>query len=168
MSPATLVPSTTAYLVFLVHPNDARHERYFILTSNSNVPTSLSLPKVSLAELATPSGIPFGPLGPILKNDVIDLPSKLKGVEKDALEEHLGDAKYDGPDSEHGFVKTLLFEKEVDRVEIQRLKEVLGEEEADFNILSIDAGWEPSPNDSKAMATWALYERLDKAGKLET
>ncbi|KIW11885.1 hypothetical protein PV08_09158 [Exophiala spinifera] len=168
-------------ILMILTPRDAIDEKWVIMTSQPRVPagtlTFVEIPagmldyhrgtfagKAALEiEEETGLSIPTGEL-----RDLTQL--ALEGSE---IEEHkqLKPAMYPSPGGCDEYIALMLWEKEMDRQEIEDLKGRLTGlrtqgELITLKLLPYAELWREGARDAKTLAAWALYEGLKRAGKL--
>jgi ADP-sugar diphosphatase len=79
---------------------------------------------------------------------------------------------YTSPANLDEFISLLLWEKELDRKEIEALKGKLTglrklDEMITLQVCDYDILWKQGARDAKTLGAWALYEGLNRSGKLE-
>lgn len=167
----------------ILRPRDSVDERWVVMTLQARVPAG------SLSFMEIPAGMTdddknMGKLGgkaaeemkeetglEIPKDELIDLTGLAL---QDALapeSRHLERAMYPSPGGCDEFIRLYLWEKEMDRQEIEDLKGRLTglrtqKEMIEIRLCRYEELWREGTRDAKTLAAWALYEGLKRAGKL--
>lgn len=166
-------------MLMILRPKDARQERYVIMTEQPRVGACgmsfLEIPAGMLddsdeiigkavEEIKEETGFT------IHKEELIDMTQLALGQAE--TKEGVKPAMYTSPGNLDEYIPLLLWEKELDRKEIESLKgKLTGERKqdemitlrvCDYNIL-----WKEGARDAKTLGAWALYEGLNRSGKIE-
>ncbi|KAH7088905.1 NUDIX family hydrolase [Paraphoma chrysanthemicola] len=166
-------------VLMILRPKDARHERYVIMTEQPRVGACstmfLEIPAGMLDGEKNVKGAAIREIQEethleIRKEELIDL-TALALEEADKTED-LQSGIYMSPANLDEFIPLLLWEKELDRHQIDDLKGRLTGLRAQDEVITIRVMeyrdlWRKGARDSKTLAAWALYEGLTQAGKLE-
>ena len=104
------------------------------------------------------------------KEELIDM-TQLALSQTDS-KENVQSAMYTSPGNLDEFVPLLLWEKELDRKEIDALKGKLTglrkqDEMITLRICDYDVLWKVGARDAKTLGAWALYEGLSRSGKIQ-
>lgn len=171
-------------VLMILRPKDSRNERYVILTEQPRVgacsTTFLEIPAGMLDDSPEVKGKAIQEIEEetnlkVRKEELIDLTAlalkdeELKEVDK---KEQLQPAIYMSPANLDEFIPLLLWEKDLDRKQIEALKgRLTGERTADemitLRIIDYEDLWKKGARDAKTLAAWALYEGLNRSGKIE-
>jgi ADP-sugar diphosphatase len=167
-------------MLMILRPRDANEEKWVILTEQPRIPAG------SLAFLEIPAGM------------VDDRTQDFKGVAASEIEEetglrinrdHLVDmtelalrgspnpenlkpAMYPSPGGSDEFIALFLWEQEMERLEIESLREKLTGNKQQGEMITLKLVpygdlWKVATRDAKTMVAWALYENLKRAGILD-
>ncbi|RYO71538.1 hypothetical protein AA0113_g1823 [Alternaria arborescens] len=167
-------------VLMILRPKDARNERYVILTEQPRIGAC------STAFLEIPAGMLDDKSGDVIGKamqeieeetslrvrgeELIDLTAM--ALEQAETKEHLQKALYMSPANLDEYIPLLLWEKDLDRKEIEALKGKLTGERAKDELITLrvrdyEVLWKEGARDAKTLAAWALYEGLNRAGKIE-
>ena len=166
-------------ILMILRPKDARHERYDIMTEQPRVGACstmfLEIPAGMLDGESNVKGKAIQEIQEetrlqIRREELIDL-TALALEEADQTEE-LQTGIYMSPANLDEFIPLLLWEKELDRHDIDDLRGRLTGLRAQDEVITIRVMeyrdlWRRGARDSKTLAAWALYEGLTQAGRLE-
>jgi ADP-sugar diphosphatase len=167
-------------VLMILRPKDSRNERYVILTEQPRIGAC------STAFLEIPAGMLDDKSGDVIGKameeiyeetslrvkgqELIDLTAM--ALEEAETNEHLQKALYMSPANLDEYIPLLLWEKDLDRKEIEALKGKLTGERAKDELITLrvrdyEVLWREGARDAKTLAAWALYEGLNRAGKIE-
>ncbi|KAI4920547.1 hypothetical protein J4E85_009314 [Alternaria conjuncta] len=167
-------------VLMILRPKDNRKERYVILTEQPRIGAC------STAFLEIPAGMLDDKSGNVIgkameeiyeetslkvnADELIDMTAM--ALEQSQTNEHLQPAVYMSPANLDEYIPLLLWEKELDRTEIENLKDKLtGERAKDewitLRVRDYEVLWTEGARDAKTLSAWALYEALNKIGKIE-
>jgi len=167
-------------VLMILRPKDNRNERYVILTEQPRIGAC------STAFLEIPAGMLDDKSGDVIgkameeiqeetslkvrKEELIDLTAM--ALEQAQTKEHLQPALYMSPANLDEYIPLLLWEKDLDRKEIEALKGKLTGERAKDELITLrvrdyEVLWKEGARDAKTLCAWALYEGLNRAGKIE-
>ncbi|KAF3766199.1 hypothetical protein M406DRAFT_346216 [Cryphonectria parasitica EP155] len=168
-------------MLMILKPRDSRDERYVVLTEQPRIPSG------SLRFLEIPAGM-------------LDAENNFKGKVADEIEEETGfrippaelvdmtalalkdtdhpertslqTAMYPSPGGCDEYIALFLWEKDLDRQEIEDLKgKLTGERAQDesitLHVRAYEDLWKEGARDAKTLAAWALYEGLNRSGELQ-
>jgi 8-oxo-dGTP pyrophosphatase MutT (NUDIX family) len=167
-------------MLMILRPKDTSDERWVIMTEQARIPAA------SLSFLEIPAGM------------IDDRTKDFKGAAANEIEEetglkinrdHLLDmtelalrgspnpenlkaAMYPSPGGSDEFIALFLWEQEMERLEIESLREKLTGDKKQGEMITlklIPYGdlWKVATRDAKMMVAWALYESLKRAGILD-
>lgn len=167
-------------MLMILRPKDTSDERWVIMTEQARIPAG------SLSFLEIPAGM------------IDDRTKDFKGAAANEIEEetglkinrdHLLDmtelalrgspnpenlkaAMYPSPGGSDEFIALFLWEQEMERLEIESLREKLTGDKKQGEMITlrlIPYGdlWKVATRDAKTMVAWALYESLKRAGILD-
>ncbi|KAE8444135.1 hypothetical protein EG329_000823 [Mollisiaceae sp. DMI_Dod_QoI] len=167
-------------MLMILRPKDTSDERWVIMTEQARIPAG------SLSFLEIPAGM------------IDDRTHDFKGAAANEIEEetglkinrdHLVDmtelalrgspnaenlkpAMYPSPGGSDEFIALFLWEQEMERLEIESLREKLTGDKKQGEMITlklIPYGdlWKVASRDAKTMVAWALYESLKRAGILD-
>ncbi|CAI9625635.1 unnamed protein product [Alternaria burnsii] len=167
-------------VLMILRPKDNRNERFVILTEQPRIGAC------STAFLEIPAGMLDDQSDNVLgkamdeiyeetsfrvkRDELIDLTAM--ALEKAQTTEHLQKALYMSPANLDEYIPLLLWEKDLDRKEIVALKGKLTGERAKDELITLrihdyEVLWREGARDAKTLAAWALYEGLNRVGKIE-
>lgn len=167
-------------VLIIVRPTDSLDERYVIMTEQARIPAgSLSFMEIP-AGMIDPDDASFGgtaareleeEVGLKLKEeDLINMTElALKGHE---TEEMLQDAMYPSPGGCDEFISIYLWEREMDRMQIDGLRGKLGgvrseREHIRIRLLNYEKLLQVGARDGKTLAAWSLYEYLKRTRQIK-
>ena len=164
-------------ILMILRPRDARDERWVVTTlqprmssgslSFIEIPTGMlddgTFSGAAAIEIEEETGLR------IQATELIDMTSL--ALEDSQTPEKLQTAMYTTPGGLDEYVALLLWEKILDRQEIEDLKSKLCETRAQGEIIAIrlcdyEELWREGARDAKTLAAWALYEVLKRTGKI--
>lgn len=166
-------------MLMILRPKDSRNERYVIMTEQPRIGA------YSLAFLEIPAGMLDDSTE--VRGKVIDEIREETGftIQKDELidltalalrdaetRESVMPAMYPSPANLDEFIPLFLWEKELDRQEIEDLKGKLTgvrkqQEMITLRVCDYEVLWREGARDAKTLAAWALYEGLSREGKIK-
>lgn len=167
-------------MLMILRPKDSRDERYVILTEQPRLPAGslqfLEIPAGMLDENDNFSGQAAKEIEEetgfkIPLTELIDM-TKLALGNSDHPEVSLQSAMYPSPGGCDEYIALFLWEKELDRQEIEDLRgRLTGERTQDemitLHVKEYEALWRDGARDAKTLAAWALYEGLNRSGELQ-
>ncbi|ORY71275.1 NUDIX family hydrolase-like protein [Pseudomassariella vexata] len=164
-------------MLMILRPKDSRDERLVVMTEQPRIPAG------SLSFLEIPAGmIDDGPnfkgkaADEILEETGFNIPvSELIDMTKLALSEASGketnhqQGMYPSPGGSDEFIHIFLWEKEIDRQEVEDLRGKLTGQKWQGEMITLrvcdnEDLWRECARDAKTLAAWALYEGLNRAG----
>lgn len=166
-------------VLMIVRPNDATDERWVIMTEQPRIPAG------SLSFMEIPAGM-MDEDGNIKAKAVQEMEEEvgMKLNDRDlidmtrlAVQGHKGTddmkmAMYPSPGGCDEWISILLWEKEMDRLQIEQLKGRLtgnrekGQEYITLRLLNYERLLEVGGRDGKTLAAWSLYEYLKRSGAI--
>ncbi|KAH6664946.1 putative NUDIX family hydrolase [Halenospora varia] len=166
-------------MLMILRPEDSRDERLVIMTEQARIPAGslafLEIPAGMIDDAKTFSGAAAKEIEEetgmkIPTSELIDM-TKL-AMEDSPNPENLAQAMYPSPGGSDEFIALFLWEKKMERLEIEALKEKLtGDrlqgEMIKLRLINYEDLWKLAARDGKTMVAWALYESLKRAGKLD-
>jgi len=167
-------------VLMILRPNNSRNERYVILTEQPRIGAcSTSFLEIPAGMLDEKSGDVKGKAIDAIEEEtnlkvraeqLVDL-TKL-ALENTDTTENLQPAIYPSPANLDEYIPLLLWEKELDRKEIEALKgKLTGERTQDelvkLRVVEYEELWRICARDAKTLAAWALYEGLSRSGKID-
>lgn len=167
-------------VLIIVRPTDSLDERYVIMTEQARIPAgSLSFMEIP-AGMIDPEDDSFRgtaareleeEIGLKLKEeDLINMTElALKGHE---TEEPLQNAMYPSPGGCDEFISIYLWEREMDRMQIDGLRGKLGGERSEkehirIRLLNYEKLLQVGARDGKTLAAWSLYEYLKRTRQIK-
>lgn len=167
-------------VLIIVRPTDSLDERYVIMTEQARIPAgSLSFMEIPAGMIDRRDESFAGTAARELKEevgltlkeeDLIDMTALvLKGHE---IEESMQSAMYPSPGGCDEFISIYLWEKEMNRLEIEDLRGKLGGERSErehirIRLLSYEKLLQVGARDGKTLAAWSLYEYLKRTRQLK-
>jgi len=172
-------------MLMVLRPVDSRDERWVVMTEQPRVPAG-SLKFVEIpAGMLDDAGDFRGQAAKEIeeetgfklpKHELIDLTklalSQSKPEGELLMDETLQDAMYPSPGGSDEYIHIFLWEKELNRQEIMDLRGRLTGtrkqgEMITLRVCDYEELWKLCPRDAKTLAAWALYEGLNREGKIE-
>ncbi|KAF2118165.1 hypothetical protein BDV96DRAFT_379103 [Lophiotrema nucula] len=164
-------------MLMILRPKDSRDERLVVMTEQPRVPAgSLSfveIPAGMLDDAETFSGAAAKEIEEetgfkLPRSELIDL-TELALKNSKISEKSLQNAMYPSPGGSDEFIPIFLWEKELDRQEIEDLSgKLMGKrmqgEMIKLRVCDYEDLWREGARDAKTLAAWALYEGLNRAG----
>lgn len=166
-------------MLMILRPSDSNTERWVIMTEQARIPAG------SLRFLEIPAGMIDGAdnFAGQAANEIREETglvihvSELRDLTKLALgkvarKEDLQAAMYPSPGGSDEYIAIFLWEKVMDRQEIEDLKGKLTGlrtqgEKITLRILDYEQLWRVGARDAKTLAAWSLYEALKRARTAE-
>lgn len=170
----------SAAMLIILRPRGSRDERYVILTEQTRLAAG------SLKFLEIPAGLLDDThhfAGAVAKeieeeigfkipmSELINMTELALG-DADHQETSLQKAMYPSPATCDEYIALFLWEKELDRQEIEDLHGRLTEERSQnefitLHVVEYEGLWRAGARDSKTLAAWALYEGLNRSDGLQ-
>ncbi|QDS75915.1 hypothetical protein FKW77_002791 [Venturia effusa] len=162
-------------VLMIVRPSDSRDERWVIMTEQPRIPAgSLVFMEIPAGMIDDASGKFAGVAAKEIKEEVgleikedelIDM-TKL-AVQSHEVMENLANAMYPSPGGCDECIAIFLWEKEMDRLQIENLRGKLGgerteQEKITIRLLDYEKLLEVGGRDAKTLAAWSLYEYLKR------
>lgn len=167
-------------MLMILRPKDSRDERYVILTEQPRLPAgSLQFLEIPAGMLDKDENFSGAAAKEIMEETGFKIPlselfdmTKLALGNSDHMEVSLQSAMYPSPGGCDEYIALFLWEKELDRQEIEDLKgRLTGERTQDemitLHVKEYEALWRDGARDAKTLAAWALYEGLSRSGELD-
>ncbi|KAF2419880.1 NUDIX family hydrolase [Tothia fuscella] len=166
-------------VLMIVRPRDARDERWVIMTEQPRIPAgSLSFMEIPAGMMddttRTFAGVAAKEIkeevGLTLREDELVDMTRL-AVQGHKSPENLANAMYPSPGGCDEYIAIFLWEKEMDRLEIENLKDkLMGErteqEKITVRLLNYERLLEVGGRDAKTLAAWSLYEYLKRTREI--
>lgn len=168
-------------VLMILRPKDAPGERYVILTEQPRIGAcSTGFLEIPAGMLDDESGNVTGKAMKEIREEtgltvqgkeLIDMTAL--ALENAESKEGLQPAMYPSPANLDEYIPILLWEKTMDRKQIDSLKgRLTGERVKDDELITLRVSdynvlWREGARDAKTLAAWALYEGLNRAGKIE-
>jgi ADP-sugar diphosphatase len=167
-------------VLMILQPNDMRNDRMVIMTEQARIPAgSLAfkeIPAGMMDDQRTFAGAAANEIEEethlkIRQEDLIDLTElALRGAPDD--HELLQPTMYPSPGGSDEFIAIFLWRKEVDRSEIEQLRDKYTGLRKKGELIKLylcdyEDVWRVGARDAKTLAAWALYEALNRSGVLE-
>ncbi|KAK0609077.1 Nudix hydrolase 14 [Lasiodiplodia hormozganensis] len=166
-------------MLMILRPRDSHLERYVIMTEQPRLGAGsmgfLEIPAGMLNDSPEVQGKVLEKIEEetgftIQKDELIDLTElALRGVETaDTVQEGM----YPSPANLDEFFHLFVWEKELDRLEIEDLKSRLTglrkhQDMITLVLCNYEDVWKRGARDAKTLAAWALYEGLSREGKIQ-
>jgi ADP-sugar diphosphatase len=166
-------------VLMILRPKEAKHERYVILTEQPRIGACgmsfLEIPAGMLDDSDNITGKAIQEIKEetgftIHQDELINMTELALGQAQS--KEDLQSAMYMSPANLDESIHLLLWEKELDRKEIESLKgkltglrkqgEMITLRVCDYEVL-----WKEGARDAKTLGAWALYEGLNRSGQIE-
>lgn len=166
-------------VLMILRPIGSSQERYVVLTEQPRIPagslTFLEIPAgmienesfqfAAAREMQEETGFK------VSAGDLINM-TALALQESKQAEQNLTKAMYTSPGGCDESIALFLWEKELDRMEIEDLRGKLRglrkqDEMVTLRVRPYEDLWKEGARDAKTLAAWALYEGLNKSGVLE-
>ncbi|KAF8853498.1 hypothetical protein BDZ45DRAFT_677614 [Acephala macrosclerotiorum] len=163
-------------ILMIVRPTDAPLERYVIMTEQARIAAgSLSFMEIPAGMLDDERNIKSAALREIQEEvGIFPKADELIDMTKLALQDHtvpdlegIQSAMYPSPSGCDEFISIFLWEKELDRLDIENLKDrLMGDraamERITVRLLEYEKLVAVGARDGKTLAAWSLYEYLKK------
>ncbi|KZM22382.1 ADP-sugar diphosphatase [Ascochyta rabiei] len=166
-------------VLMVLRPQDAKDERYVILTEQPRIPAG------SLRFLEIPAGMLDGSndfigktakeiqeetMIKVRREDLINMTEL--ALQESQVKDTLQTAMYPSPGGSDEFIPIYLWEKELDRQRIEELRGKLTGQRTQGEMITLrvcdyEDLWREGARDAKTLAAWALYEGLSRAGILQ-
>ena len=169
-------------VLIILRPSDSLDERYVVMTDQPRIPAgSLTFMEIPAGMIDPEDGSFAGAAARELKEevglelkaeDLIDMTELvLKGSRRDQ-EETLQDAMYPSPGGCDEFIRIFLWEKEMDRMQIDGMRgRLTGErserEKITVRLLNYEKLLQVGARDGKTLAAWSLYEYLKRTRQVK-
>ncbi|KAB2109042.1 hypothetical protein AG0111_0g3488 [Alternaria gaisen] len=167
-------------VLMVLRPVDSRDERWVVMTEQPRVPAGslrfVEIPAGMLDDAGDFSGQAAKEIEEetgfkLPKSELIDL-TKLALSQSTSEGESLQDAMYPSPGGSDEFIPIFLWEKELNRQEIEDLRGKLTGSTSQGEMIRLrvcdyEELWKLCPRDAKTLAAWALYEGLNREGKIQ-
>jgi ADP-sugar diphosphatase len=165
-------------ILMILRPNDSKTERWVIMTEQPRIPAGslrfMEIPAGMLDNNRTFSGAAAKAIEDetgltVHESELVDLTKlPLQGV---IATESLASGMYSSPGGLDESIAIFLWEKVMDRIEIESLKGKLKglrrqEVMVTVRILDYEELWKVGARDAKTLASWSLYEALKRSRKL--
>jgi ADP-sugar diphosphatase len=165
-------------MLMILRPKDSRDERWVVMTEQPRIPAGCMAFKEIPAGMIEDQTFVGAAAKEIEEETGFRIPqSELIDLTKLALrhahiKEQLKDAMYPSPGGCDEFIPIFLWEKELDRQEIEDLKGKLTGKRRKGEMITLQVCdyedlWRDGARDAKTLAAWALYEGLNRAGKIK-
>ncbi|KAF1927843.1 uncharacterized protein M421DRAFT_421038 [Didymella exigua CBS 183.55] len=167
-------------MLMILRPKDSRDERWVVLTEQPRVPAgSLKFVEIPAGMIDEEEKFSGAAAKEIFEETGFTLPeSELVDLTELALrrsvmsEPSMKNAMYPSPGGSDEFMPIFLWEKELDRQEIEDLRgKLTGEkrqgEMITLRVVGYEDLWREGARDAKTLAAWALYEGLNREGAIK-
>lgn len=166
-------------MLMILKPTDSMDEKWVVMTEQPRIPAGgLSFREIPAGMLEKGKSFAGNAANEIREETGFELPeSELIDLTKLALqqahvEETLQEAMYPSPGGSDEYIPIFLWEKELDRQEIEDLRgKLTGErkrgEMITLRVVRYEELWRGGARDAKTLAAWALYEGLNRAGLIQ-
>ena len=175
----TFLRNGSVAMLMILRPKDTRDERWVVMTEQPRIPAGCLAFKEIPAGMIEDQTFVGTAAREIEEETGFRIPaSELIDMTKLALrnaqvKERLQDAMYPSPGGCDEFIPIFLWEKEVDRQEIEDLKGKLTGQRRRGELITLRVSplaedlWRDGARDAKTLAAWALYEGLNRAGTIK-
>jgi ADP-sugar diphosphatase len=169
-------------MLMILRPSDSKTERWVIMTEQPRIPAgSLRFLEIPAGMMDANSNTFAGQAAREIKeetgltvheHDLQDLTQlALEGAKRPKNHEPLQYGMYPSPGGLDESIKIFLWEKVMDRQEIESMKGRLKgkrsqSEMITIRILAYEELWEVGARDAKTLAAWSLYEALKRSRRL--
>ena len=167
-------------MLMILRPKHSRDERLVVMTEQPRVPAGslafLEIPAGMLDDSETFSGAAAKEIEEetgfkLPKSELIDM-TELALRHSKTTEKTLQNAMYPSPGGSDEFIPIFLWEKELDRQEIEDLRGKLTGKRTQGEMITLrvcnyEDLWREGARDAKTLAAWALYEGLNRAGTIQ-
>lgn len=167
-------------MLMILRPKDSREERYVVLTEQPRLPVgSMQFLEIPAGMLDDEKNFDGAAAKEIEEETGFKIPeaelvnmTALALASSDHPEETIKSAMYPSPGGCDEYIALFLWEKELDRQEIEDLKgRLTGDRTQDemitLHIRDYEDLWREGARDAKTLAAWALYEGLSRSGELQ-
>jgi 8-oxo-dGTP pyrophosphatase MutT (NUDIX family) len=166
-------------MLMILRPSDSKTERWVIMTEQPRIPAGslrfLEIPAGMMDDHKTFSGAAAREIKEetgltVHERDLQDLTQLALTGPKNP--EALQYGMYPSPGGLDESIKIFLWEKVMDRQEIESLKGRLSGKRTSFEMITIrilpyEELWEVGARDAKTLAAWSLYEALKRSRRLK-
>ena len=168
-------------MLMILRPKDSRDERLVVMTEQPRVPAgSLAFWEIP-AGMVDDSGTFVGAAAKeiheetgfkIPVGELIDLTALALQDSRIPENKSLQQAMYPSPGGSDEFIPIFLWEKELDRQEIEDLRGKLTGNKRQGELITLrvcdyEDLWREGARDAKTLAAWALYEGLNRSGVIQ-
>lgn len=167
-------------MLMILRPKDSREERYVVLTEQPRLPAgSLQFLEIPAGMLDAEDNFSGAAAKEIEEETGFKIPhaelvdmTELALKNSNPAEKSLKSAMYPSLGGCDEYIALFLWEKELDRQEIEDLRgRLTGERTQDemitLHIRDYEDLWREGARDAKTLAAWALYEGLSRSGELQ-
>jgi 8-oxo-dGTP pyrophosphatase MutT (NUDIX family) len=164
-------------VLMILRPIDSMDERWVVMTEQPRIPAgSLEFREIPAGMLEKNKSLTGNAANEIKEETGFELPeselinlTELALLHSDSREKTLQNAMYPSPGGSDEYIPIFLWEKELDRQEIEDLKGKLTGQRKQGEMITLrvcdyDYLWKEGARDAKTLAAWALYEGLNRAG----
>jgi len=165
-------------VLMILRPKDSQDERWVVMTEQPRIPagslTFLEIPAGMIDKEENFSGAAAKEIEEetgfkIPQSELIDMTELAL---RNAQKTNMKSAMYPSPGGCDEFISLFLWEKDLDRQEIEDLRgQMTGErrvgEMITLRICKYEDLWREGARDAKTLAAWALYEGLNRGGVLQ-
>lgn len=161
-------------MLMILRPSDSKNERWVVMTEQARIPAG-SLRFMEIPAGMMDSGTFAGAAAKEIKEET-DLEVKEKelidltqlALAEAGVSESLQQAMYPSPGGSDEYIAIFLWEKVLDRQEIEDLRDKLTGlrqrgEKITVKLLNYEDLWKVGARDAKTLAAWSLYEALKRA-----
>ncbi|ROV98773.1 hypothetical protein VMCG_06779 [Cytospora schulzeri] len=176
----TLLRGGSVAMLMILRPKDSRDEKMVVMTEQPRISAgSLAFWEIPAGMLDDEHNVEVAAARKIEEETGFEIPkSELIDMTELALrnselpEENLKSAMYLSPGGCDEYIALVLWEKELDRLELEELKSrMTGQrkegETVTLRLVNYEELWREGARDAKTLAAWALYEGLNRAGILQ-
>lgn len=162
-------------MLMILRPSDSKNERWVVMTEQPRIPAGslrfMEIPAGMMDDSGTFAGAAAKEIqeetGLEVKADDLVNMTELALAEA-GVKEDLQQAMYPSPGGSDEYIAIFLWEKVLDRQEIEDMREKLTGlrkrgEMITLKLLNYEELWKVGARDAKTLAAWSLYEALKRA-----
>jgi 8-oxo-dGTP pyrophosphatase MutT (NUDIX family) len=162
-------------MLMILRPSDSKNERWVVMTEQARIPAGslrfMEIPAGMMDKSGTFAGAAAKEIKEetgleVKEKELIDLTQL--ALQEAGVSESLQQAMYPSPGGSDEFIAIFLWEKVLDRQEIEDLRDKLTGlrsrgEKITVRLLDYEDLWKVGARDAKTLAAWSLYEALKRA-----
>lgn len=166
-------------MLMILKPTDSMDEKWVVMTEQPRIPSgSLAFREIPAGMLEKGKSFAGNAANEILEETGFELPERELidltelALQQAEAQETLQQAMYSSPGGSDEYIPIFLWEKELDRQEIEDLRGKLTGvrkqgEMITLRVVRYEELWRGGARDAKTLAAWALYEGLNRAGLVQ-